>query len=221
MPNQSVISVPKKTKIFFCHDKPCSKKRHRLKKLMSLFPMAKRSKVCRSMQGPVVLVVKDKERFYCKQIKKKKGRNNLWDFIVLGVHDKKAKYKRKKKKVKLLKFRTGLSLLLVFKNTYAGESRGLFLEIEAILTGELCSSDGIHWLRDSCFFKGGHLCKTSTSGLDQWNRHGRPSTFSKTDIQIQKRETTSYHRAYVCDWVLKSEFQQSKWIVPLDLCERQ
>tara|TARA_B100000683_G_C12148312_1_gene414868 strand:+ start:131 stop:427 length:297 start_codon:yes stop_codon:yes gene_type:complete len=98
MPNESVISIPKKTKLFICNDKPCSKKKYRIKKLMEMFPMAKKTKCMGVCKGPVVLVVKDKERFYCKQIKKKKHRSMLWDFIFLGTRDNKLKYKRKRKK---------------------------------------------------------------------------------------------------------------------------
>ena len=98
MPNESIVSIPKKTQIFVCHGKPCSKKKHRLQKLMSLFPMAKKTKCMGVCKGPVVLVVKNKERFYCKQIRKKKHRTMLWDFVVLGHRDSKLKYKRKRKK---------------------------------------------------------------------------------------------------------------------------
>ena len=98
MPNQSAISIPKTTQIFVCHAKPCSKKKHRLKKLMSLFPMAKKTKCMGVCKGPVVLVVKDKEKFYCKKIRKNKHRKMLWDFVVLGSRDKSLKYKRKRKK---------------------------------------------------------------------------------------------------------------------------
>lgn len=60
--------------------------------------MAKKTKCMGLCKGPVVLVIKDKERFYCKQIKKKKHRSMLWDFVVLGRRNKKLKYKHKKKK---------------------------------------------------------------------------------------------------------------------------
>ena len=97
MPNESVISVPKKTKIYVCHDKPCSKKKQRLRKIMSLFPMAKKTKCLGVCKGPVVLVVKEKERFYCKRIRKKKHRDMLWDFVTLDLRDKRLKYKHKKR----------------------------------------------------------------------------------------------------------------------------
>ena len=96
MPNDSIVSIPKKTKIYVCHDKPCSKKKQRLKKIMSRFPMAKKTKCLGICKGPVVLVVKDKQKFYCKRIRKKKHRNILWKFVALGMLDKNLKFKTKK-----------------------------------------------------------------------------------------------------------------------------
>ena len=94
MPNEPGISFPKTTRLFICHDKPCSKK-NRLKNLMSLFPMANKTKCMGVCKGPVVLVIKNKERFFCKNIKKKKHRSMLWDFVVFGTKHKKLKYKKK------------------------------------------------------------------------------------------------------------------------------
>ena len=96
MPNDSIVSIPKKTKIYVCHDKPCSKKKRRLKKIMSLFPMAKKTKCLGVCKGPVVLVVKNNQKFYCKRIRKKKHRDTLWNFVAFGILDKNLKYKTKK-----------------------------------------------------------------------------------------------------------------------------
>jgi|GEM_PF-5186545 len=81
--------------IFICHDKPCAKKKSRLKKLMKLFPMAKPTKCMGVCKGPVVLVKKEKQKYYFKKIRKKKDRNRLWDFILFNKRDKKLRYKIK------------------------------------------------------------------------------------------------------------------------------
>ena len=98
MPKDVVIPVAKKTQVFICHDKPCSKNKHRLKKLISLFPMAKKTKCMGVCKGPVVLVVKDKKQYYYKKIKKKKHRNLLWEFVNFDLQNTKLRYKSKKKK---------------------------------------------------------------------------------------------------------------------------
>ena len=90
------ISIPKRTQIFICYDKPCSKNKNRLKKLRNLLPMAKKTKCMDICKGPVVLVVKDKNKYYCKKIKKEKHRIRLRDFILLGVVHPRLKYKLKK-----------------------------------------------------------------------------------------------------------------------------
>jgi hypothetical protein len=44
-------------------------------------------------KGPVVLVVKDKKQYYCKNIKKKKHRTRLWEFVNFDIQKTKLRYK--------------------------------------------------------------------------------------------------------------------------------
>ena len=44
-------------------------------------------------KGPVVLVVKDKKQYYCREIKKKKHRNLLWEFVNFDTQKTKLKHK--------------------------------------------------------------------------------------------------------------------------------
>ena len=79
--------------IYVCHDKPCAKKRRRVQKIMNLFPNAKKTKCMSVCKGPVVLFKKNKNKYYCMKIRKKKDRQRLWDFIVSGVRSEKLKFK--------------------------------------------------------------------------------------------------------------------------------
>lgn len=58
--------------------------------------MAKKTKCMDICKGPVVLVVKEKRKYYCKKIKKEKHRIRLRDFVQLGALHPKLKYKLKK-----------------------------------------------------------------------------------------------------------------------------
>ena len=100
MPKDVVTSIPKGTQVFICHEKPCSKNKRRLKKLRDLFPMARQTKCMGVCKGPVVLVVKETQRYYCKKIKKKKHRNLLWEFVHFDFRSTKLRYKVKKRRTK-------------------------------------------------------------------------------------------------------------------------
>jgi hypothetical protein len=100
MPKDVVISSPKRTQVFICHGKPCSKNKKRLNKLTLLFPMARKTKCMGVCKGPVVLVVKDKKQYFCKNIKKKKHRTRLWEFVNFDIQKTKLRYKLKRSKGK-------------------------------------------------------------------------------------------------------------------------
>lgn len=91
MKDNTSILIPNDTKVYVCHDRPCAKKKKRMKKLLTLFPMARKTKCMGICKGPVVLVKKKSERFYCTRIRKKKDRKRLLDFILFGIKDKKLK----------------------------------------------------------------------------------------------------------------------------------
>ena len=79
--------------VYVCTDKPCSQKKKRIKKLLKLFPSAKKTKCMGVCNGPVVLIKKEKKKYYCRKIRKKQDRQRLWDFVVSGVKSKKIKIK--------------------------------------------------------------------------------------------------------------------------------
>ena len=79
--------------IYVCHDKPCAKKKKRIRKLRKLFPSVKKTKCMGVCKGPVVLIKKKKKKYYCTKIRKKKDRQRLWDFVVSGIKSKKMKIK--------------------------------------------------------------------------------------------------------------------------------
>ena len=92
MNDDTSLLLSKHVKIYVCHDKPCGKKKKRLKKILELFPMARKTKCMGICKGPVVLLKKDKKKYYCTRIRKKKDRARLLNFISSGIKDKKLKF---------------------------------------------------------------------------------------------------------------------------------